>query len=172
MYRVIGLFAIWGAAAVFAGCAWSSKPPPPKPNVPKHSFTTPHFVGVFDRATGKRLQVDSSSAILTDALTLGKKDADDPRFGSFVIWLTHSGAGVQHLLSDKDQRPLSKSNDGFYWEQQVGSTTAHPRWQATKQYGGNIFLTYFGGNPANRNSLPVGYVRLNRVLAGIVKNDS
>ena len=172
MARVIGLLAIWGAAAVLAGCAWSSKPPPPKPQAPKHSFKTGRFIALFRHATGKTLEVDSSSATLSDALSLGTNDPNDPRYGAFVIYLTKSGAGVQNLLTDKDQRPLTKSKDGFWWDQQALSTDAHPLWQATKQYGGNIFLTFFGGNPANRNSLPVAYVRLNRVIAGIVKKYS
>jgi hypothetical protein len=170
MSRVIGLLAIWGAAVLLAGCAWSGKAPPPKPQAPKHSFKTPRFIVLFKRATGKRLQVDSSSAILSDALSLGPKDPNDPQLGSFVITIVKSGAGAQHLLTDKHEQPLSKSKDGFWWDKQLTSTAQHPKWQATKQYGGNVYLTYFGGNPANRNSLPVTYARLNRVLAGIVKN--
>jgi hypothetical protein len=172
MSRVIGLLAIWVAAVVLAGCAWSSKPPPPTPTLPKHSFKTGHLIALFKDATGKRLEIDSSSAILSDALSLGAKDPNDPKYGSFVIYVAKSGAGVQHLLEDKNQRPLTKSKDGFWWDQQALSTTANPLWQATKQYGGNVYMTYFGGNPANRNSLPAAYLRLNRVLAGIVKKSS
>jgi hypothetical protein len=172
MARVIGLLAIWGAAAVVAGCAWSSKPPPPKPTLPKHSLKTGRLIVLFKRATGKTLQIDSSSAILSDALSLGTKDPNDPMYGSFVIRVAKSGAGVQHLLSDKNQRPLAKSKDGFWWDQQALSTTTHPLWQATKQYGGNVYLTFFGGNPASRDSLPASYLRLNRVLAGIVRKNS
>ena len=172
VYRVIGLLAIWGATAVFAGCAWSGKPPPPKPQAPKHSFKTGRFIVLFKRATGKQLELDSSSAILSDSLSLGTDDADDPMYGSFIINIVKSGAGTQKILSNKDEQPLTKSNDGFWWDKQLTSNATHPTWQATKKYGGNVYLTFFGGNPASRNSLPVAYVRLNRVLAGIVKKYS
>src|SRR5262249_39356196 len=133
---------------------------------------TNRFIVLFKRATGKQLQIDSSSVILSDSLSLGTDDANDPMYGSFIINIVKSGAGAQKILSNKDEQPLAKSNDGFWWDKQLTSTTKQRRWKATKKYGGNVSLTFFGGTPASRNSLPVTYVRLNRVLAGIVKKYS
>jgi hypothetical protein len=167
MFRVIAGLSLLGATAV-CGCAWSSAPPPPPIQQPSHSFNANKLMRAFRAQTGKRLQIDTSTPFVDSSLSLGPQDAADPRFGSFVIWLTAGPEGVKKVLSDSSKRPLTPTRKGFYWQQTSTSSPTHPSWQSTKRYGGNIYLTYFGGNPASNASLGPQWSQLNRVLKQIV----
>jgi hypothetical protein len=160
------LFALAGAATI-GGCAWSSPPPPPPP--PGHSFKTKQVIKDFEKQTGKHLDIDTANPAIDDSLSLGRRDPTDPKFGSFVVWVAHTGLGQQYIVSDPNRRRLPKSKDGFYWEMQPGSTTADPSWQATKKYGGNVFVTYFGGNPDQPGSLGPPYTRLDAAMTAMIK---
>jgi hypothetical protein len=143
-----------GALFLIAGCGASS------------GISTHNVINHFLKETGDLLLRDSSAGNEDwDVLDFGKNApvTSTDEYGVFSIYVVNKNLDTSRatLLSDDNGNPIKPGAGGIFWQRLDNKTVT-----ATRQYGKNIFLVWYGSKIGETEST---WDRLDSILTDLVK---